>query len=65
MMPLKLEIGYSKMVLNRLRYLLINKEVFYETRFARNYWNDYRAIDLLGDNNWASSNNNVDDWTLR
>ena len=37
----------------------------HEKRFARNYWNDYRNIDLPGDNNWTISNDNVDDWTLK
>lgn len=59
-----LEIGCSKKVLNKSKYLSINKEE-YEKRFAGNYWNDYWNIDLPGDNNWTISNDNVDDWTLR
>ena len=56
--------GCSKKVQNKLKYLSINKEVLNEKKFVRNYWNDYWAIDLPGDNNWTISNDNVDDWTL-
>lgn len=59
-----LETGCSKKALNKLKYLSINKEVLNEKKIVRNYWNDYWAIDLPGDNNWIISNDNVDDWTL-